>query len=67
MDKPGIIGKIGTVLGLAGINIAAMQWSRNKHNGKAVAFVSIDADITQQIIDELVNIEGVVKVSLLKF
>jgi D-3-phosphoglycerate dehydrogenase len=67
MDKPGIIGKIGTVLGLAGINIAAMQWSRNKHNGKAVAFVSIDADITQQIIDDLVNIEGVVKVSLLKF
>ena len=30
IDVPGIIGKIGTLLGEKNINIAAMQWGRKK-------------------------------------
>lgn len=66
-DKPGVIGQIGTVLGEAGINIAAMQWSRSKKNGKAVAFISVDSEIDGQIMERIRNINGVLRVSTLNF
>lgn len=67
IDKPGIIGRIGTILGNAGVNIAAMQWSRNKKGEKAVSFVSVDQDVSNDILDEIRKIDGVLKVSLLNF
>lgn len=67
IDKPGMIGRIGMVLGNAGVNIAAMQWSRNRKGEKAVAFVSVDQDVDDQTLDEIRRIDGVLKVSLLRF
>ncbi|NLV36176.1 MAG: phosphoglycerate dehydrogenase [Clostridiaceae bacterium] len=67
IDKPGIIGRMGTTLGEAGINIGAMQWSRNRRGEKAVSFVSVDQDVGNEVIEELCKIDGVLKVSLLKF
>jgi D-3-phosphoglycerate dehydrogenase len=67
IDKPGMIGRIGTILGDAGVNIAAMQWSRNRKGEKAVSFVSVDQDVDKETLDEIRKIDGVLKVSLLKF
>lgn len=67
IDKPGIIGKIGSVLGEADINIAAMQWSRNRKGEKAVAFVSVDQDICDDTHKKLIAIDGVLKATLIKF
>jgi D-3-phosphoglycerate dehydrogenase len=67
VDKPGIIGRIGTVLGSAGINIAAMQWSRNMRGDKAVAFVSVDQEADNETLEGLRKIDGVLKVSMIKF
>jgi D-3-phosphoglycerate dehydrogenase len=39
IDKPGMIGRIGSTLGAADINIAAMQWSRNKRGEKHALFI----------------------------
>ncbi|MDF2524658.1 MAG: phosphoglycerate dehydrogenase, partial [Clostridiales bacterium] len=67
IDKPGIIGRIGTTLGENNVNIAAMQWSRNRKGEKAVSFVSVDGEVSDQILEILKNTEGVLKVSRLKF
>jgi D-3-phosphoglycerate dehydrogenase / 2-oxoglutarate reductase len=66
MDKPGIIGRIGTLLGANGINIAAMQWSRNKKGEKAVAFVSVDGEVSDAILHQLRQLEGVLKATMLR-
>jgi D-3-phosphoglycerate dehydrogenase len=66
MDKPGIIGRIGTLLGANGINIAAMQWSRNKRGEKAVAFVSVDGEVSDAILNQLRQLEGVLKATMLR-
>jgi D-3-phosphoglycerate dehydrogenase len=66
-DVPGIIGKVGTFLGQNNINIAAMQWSRNQRNGKAVSFVSVDSDVSDDIIEGLRKLDGILKVSKLNF
>ena len=67
IDKPGIIGRIGTILGGAGINIAAMQWSRNKKGEKAVSFVSVDQEVHDETLEELRGMDGVLKVTMIKF
>ncbi len=66
-DVPGIIGKVGSVLGENGINIAAMQWSRDVTGEKAVSFVSIDSEADLSVVEKLKGIPGVLKVSRLHF
>ena len=66
-DVPGIIGKVGSVLGGKGINIAAMQWSRDKSGVKAVSFVSVDGEVDTATIEAIREIPGVMKVSKLRF
>ncbi len=67
IDVPGIIGKVGTLLGENNINIAAMQWSRNRRGEKAVSFVSVDAEVTDEILRKLTQINGILKASKLNF
>lgn len=66
-DVPGIIGKVGTVLGESGINIAAMQWSRDMTGAKAVSFISIDSAAGDAVLEKLKMIPGVLKASRLSF
>jgi D-3-phosphoglycerate dehydrogenase / 2-oxoglutarate reductase len=42
-DVPGVIGRVGTLFGAAGVNIANMTVSRNREGGKALMALSIDA------------------------
>jgi len=67
IDKPGIIGRIGTIMGAHNINIAAMQWSRNRRGEKAVAFVSIDCEAGDDVLEQLKGIDGVLRVSRINF
>ena len=66
IDRPGVIGKIGTLLGSNDINIAAMQWSRNRRGEKAVSFVSVDGEVGDDILAQLREMEGLLKVSMLR-
>ncbi len=66
IDKPGIIGRIGTLLGAHGINIAAMQWSRNRKGEKAVSFVSVDGEVSSDVLAQLQQTDGVLKASMLR-
>lgn len=67
IDKPGIIGRIGTILGGKEINIAAMQWSRNRKGEKAVSFVSVDQEVSEEVLEQLRGINGVLKATMIKF
>lgn len=65
-DKPGTIGRIGTLLGANGINIAAMQWSRNRKGERAVSFISVDGEVSEAVMDQLRGLDGVLRASMLK-
>ena len=64
VDKPGVIGRIGTVLGDYNINISAMQWGTR--GPKAVSFVSVDCPVSQEVIAKLKEVDGVLKVSVIE-
>ena len=58
-DRPGTIGTIGTLLGKHEINIAGMQLGRTKKNDKAVAILSLDELIPEDVMEEVRNIPGI--------
>ncbi len=55
-DKPGVIGKVGSLFGEAGVNIANMAVSRTNQGGKALMALSIDTpappDLVARFLDE---------------
>ncbi len=58
-DRPGIIGKVGTLMGQAGINIATMQVGRKTQGGQAVMVLGTDAPLSPDLLDAICQIEGI--------
>ena len=52
-DVPGVIGRIGSLFGDAGVNIANMAVSRNREGGKALMALSIDTDAPAELVERL--------------
>jgi D-3-phosphoglycerate dehydrogenase len=52
-DVPGVVGRVGTLLGEAGVNIANMAVSRSREAGKALMALSIDTAATPGVIERL--------------
>ena len=66
-DTPGFIGKLGTALGDAGVNIATFNLGRRKAHGDAASLVAVDGEIDPQVVRTLSDLEGVRKVVPLHF
>ena len=66
-DKPGLIGKLGTSLGLAGVNIATFHLGRNAAGEDAVALVQIDGALKPDVLESLRAVPNVVRVESLSF
>jgi len=56
-DKPGVVGKVGTILGEENINIASMQVGRMYIGGKAVMVIQVDDVISSDILQNLQQLE----------
>jgi D-3-phosphoglycerate dehydrogenase len=50
-DLPGVIGRVGTLFGTAGVNIANMAVSRTNRGGKALMALSVDSPPPQELVD----------------
>jgi D-3-phosphoglycerate dehydrogenase len=59
-DVPGVIGRVGTVLGAAGINIAEYHQARVQAGGDALAAISTDVIITDEVLASLRNLPEVI-------
>jgi D-3-phosphoglycerate dehydrogenase len=53
VDRPGIIGKVGTIVGDHGINIATMDVGRRAQGGEALMVLTVDSDVPQAVLDEV--------------
>ncbi len=61
-DVPGVIGKVGTLLGAQGINIAEWQMGRSGPGGEAVSFINIDSPVDDDVLHELRALPTIVDV-----
>lgn len=58
-DVPGVIGKIGTLLGEAQVNISRFYLGREAKGGEALAVIEVDSAIDEKVLEDLRNIEAV--------
>ncbi|MGD0659412.1 MAG: phosphoglycerate dehydrogenase [Syntrophorhabdales bacterium] len=65
MDRPGIIGKVGTILGSNAINIAGFGLSRQT-TGEEAAFVSVDSPIDNEVLGQIRAIDGMIEAVLIQ-
>jgi len=65
-DKPGVIGGIGTLLGQNGVNIARMQFGREKQGGLAMSVVSIDSIVSDDLMGKIKKLPNVLSVKQVK-
>jgi D-3-phosphoglycerate dehydrogenase len=52
-DVPGVIGKVGTLFGKAGVNIANMTVSRTRQGGQALMTLSIDSPAPPDLVEQI--------------
>lgn len=64
LDKPGVVGNLGTILGKHKINIANMSFGREA--GHALNLLNMDATPKPEIIDEIRKTKNIVLVKLIK-
>ncbi|HEV3235229.1 MAG TPA: phosphoglycerate dehydrogenase [Candidatus Dormibacteraeota bacterium] len=57
-DRPGVIGSVGSALGEANINIAALQLGRDAPRGRAVMIVQVDDEVPDEVRARLNQIDG---------
>ncbi len=59
-DQPGMIGRVGTLLGEAGVNIATMAVSRNRAGGNALMALTVDTPLPAELVERLLAEPGFV-------
>jgi D-3-phosphoglycerate dehydrogenase len=66
-DRPGIIGRVGTVLGNYQVNIAGMHVGRAAMGGRAVMILQVDNPIPPEAFAQIRQLEGVDSARVVQF
>lgn len=67
VDKPGMIGILGTILGRRNISIAGMQNGRKVAGGKAVTVISVDSEVPPEVLEEISEKNDILDVKMISF
>lgn len=65
-DVPGIVGKIGTVLGNAGINIAGISFGRDLKKKQAISLLNLDSEVPKDVLKKLNSTKDINSVKQVK-
>jgi D-3-phosphoglycerate dehydrogenase len=66
LDKPGLVGNIGTILGKEKINIASLQMARKVSGGDAITILTVDSMVDEEILKKLAKVENIKEVKFVK-
>lgn len=64
LDVPGVIGKLGTILGQEEINIATMQVGRDLETKNALMVLGIDNECSKESLDRISQLENITMAKL---
>src|SRR5258706_5393391 len=66
-DKPGFIGRLGTLLGDAGVNIANFNLGRSAPGADAIALLQVDEPVADNVLAEIRKLQWVKQTRALAF
>jgi D-3-phosphoglycerate dehydrogenase len=64
LDRPGVVGTVGRVLGESGANIGGMQVARDAAGGHALMVLTVDSPIPAAVLSEISHEIGATRVSV---
>ncbi|MBO5244984.1 MAG: ACT domain-containing protein, partial [Selenomonadales bacterium] len=67
INKPGVIGTIGTLLGTNGVNISGMQVSKTEDQGTNIMVLTVDNDVPPALMEQVLAIDGIFGAKLVDF
>lgn len=67
LDRPGIIGHVGTALGSDGININSMQVGRTEVAGTNIMVMSVDSDVPAAVMLKIKAVDGILGAKVINF
>ena len=65
-DVPGMVGRIGTILGDARVNISSMHVSRSTRDEPAIMVLEVDRDVEKSVVDAVAAVGGVVRARIVR-
>lgn len=65
-DVPGVIGRVGTLLGGAGVNIAEYHQARMAQGGEALAAISVDGVADRSLRERLLELPDVLTATIVR-
>ncbi|MCX7779936.1 MAG: phosphoglycerate dehydrogenase [Negativicutes bacterium] len=66
IDKPGVVGQMGTLLGVSKVNIATMQLGRKSDENRAMMVLTVDSEVSKETLEFLAGIEGIIRARFVK-
>ena len=60
-DRPGIIGRVGTIMGDHGVNIATMEVGRKAEGGDALMCLTVDSPVPSLVLDDVAREIGAMR------
>jgi D-3-phosphoglycerate dehydrogenase len=61
-DRPGVLGRVGTALGEEGVNVARLELSRTRPGRRALAVISTDTAVADDLARRLAGLDSVIEV-----
>jgi D-3-phosphoglycerate dehydrogenase len=58
VDRPGVVGIVGRILGDANVNIASMQVGRDAKGGRALVVLAVDSPIPATVLEDILDTIG---------
>jgi D-3-phosphoglycerate dehydrogenase / 2-oxoglutarate reductase len=65
-DVPGVVGRVGTLLGERGINIAGIELGRERVGGMALSLIHVDDPVPTEVLAELRTLPEIVSAQVLR-
>ncbi len=66
VDRPGIVGAVGTLLAEAGVNISSLELSRLSAQGEAMMFISVDQPVPAESLERIRAGDGMIEARLVE-
>lgn len=67
LDRPGMVGKVGTILGESEINISGMQVGRTETAGTNIMVLAVENDIPTPVLLKLKAVDGLLGAKVVNF
>jgi D-3-phosphoglycerate dehydrogenase len=66
IDRPGVIGSVGTLLGKSKVNISRMQLGLSQSSGEAMAMYNVDSKVGADVLEQLKLLPNILSVKEVK-